>query len=58
MISEVNKRLASASVHIVDKRRGVGDNVTWRDVALPRHVTVDGHTSIFVTDYKSNAVHR
>jgi hypothetical protein len=46
-------------VYTVDKRRAVGDNVTWRDVTLPSHVTVDlsssklaydGHTSIFVTD--------
>ena len=54
-------------VYTVDKRRAVGDNVTWRDVTLPSHVTVslsesklayDGHTSIFVTDSVSNrAVH-
>jgi hypothetical protein len=46
-------------VYTVDKRRAVGDNVTWRDVTVPSHVTVDlgdsklaydGHTSIFVTD--------
>jgi hypothetical protein len=28
-------------VYTVDKRRAVGDNVTWRDVTLPSHVTVD-----------------
>jgi hypothetical protein len=53
-------------VYTVDKRRAVGDNVTWRDVTLPSHVTVDlsysrlaydGHTSIFVTDKSNRAVH-
>jgi hypothetical protein len=27
-------------VYTVDKRRAVGDNVTWRDVTVPSHVTV------------------
>ena len=53
-------------VYTVDKRRAVGDNVTWRDVSLPSHVNVDlsysrlaydGHTSIFVTDRSNRAVH-
>jgi hypothetical protein len=53
-------------VYTVDKRRAAGDNVTWRDVTVPRHVTVnlgysrlvyDGHTSIFVTDCSNRAVH-
>jgi WD40 repeat protein len=53
-------------VYTVDKRRAVGDNVTWRDVTVPGHVTVnlrgsnlanDSHTSIFATDQNNNAVH-
>jgi hypothetical protein len=32
-------------VYTVDKRRAVGDNVTWRDVTLPSHVTVDLNSS-------------
>jgi hypothetical protein len=52
-------------VYTVDKQR-VGDNVTWRDVTLPSHVTVDlqycklaydGHTNMFVTDFNNKAVH-
>ena len=52
-------------VYTVDRRRAVGDNVTWRDVTVPSHVTVnlglsnlvyDGH-SVFVTDYWKKAVH-
>jgi hypothetical protein len=44
-------------VYTVDKRRTVGDNVTWRDVTLPSDLTdylsidrlaFDGQTSIFV----------
>jgi hypothetical protein len=53
-------------VYTVDKRRAVGDNVTWRDVTLPSHMTVDldsskltydGRASVFVTDYSNRAVH-
>jgi hypothetical protein len=53
-------------VYTVDKRRAVSDNVTWRDVTIPSHMTVglyysrlayDGHTSIFVTDCITRAVH-
>jgi hypothetical protein len=50
----------------VDKRRAGGNNVTWRDVTLPSHVTVDlkcsrlaydGNASILVMDNKNRAVH-
>jgi hypothetical protein len=53
-------------VYKVDKRRAVGDNVTWHDVTLPSHVTVDlsnstlaydGHTSIFATNFNNRAMH-
>jgi hypothetical protein len=53
-------------VFTVDKRRAVGDNVSWRDVTLPSHVTdnlsidrlaYDGHTSIVVTDRHRRAMH-
>jgi hypothetical protein len=52
-------------VYTVDKRK-VDDNVTWRNVTLPSHVTVnlqqsklayDGYTNMFVTDYHNKAVH-
>jgi hypothetical protein len=51
-------------VYTVDKRRAVGDNVTWRDVTVPSHVTVDfsfsrlafdGHSNIFVTDHDNRS---
>jgi hypothetical protein len=53
-------------VYTVDKRRAVGDNVTWRDVIVPSHVTVsmtsselayDAHTSMFIADLYNRAVH-
>jgi hypothetical protein len=53
-------------VYTVDKRRVVGDNVSWHDVTLPSHVTknlsidrlaYDGYTSIFITDLYNRAVH-
>jgi hypothetical protein len=53
-------------VYTVDKRQ-VGDSLTWRDVTLPSHVSVnlrncklaydyDGYTNMFVTDFNSKAV--
>jgi hypothetical protein len=52
-------------MYTVDKRR-VSNNVTWRDISLPNHVTVDlsyaklaydGHTNIFVTSSSNYVVH-
>jgi small nuclear ribonucleoprotein (snRNP)-like protein len=52
-------------MYTVDKQR-VSNNVTWRDVILPSHVTVDlscskltydGHTNIFLTDWIKEVVH-
>jgi hypothetical protein len=49
----------------VDKRQ-TGNKVTWHDVTLPSHVTVDlqnarlaydGHTNIFINDFANKAMH-
>jgi hypothetical protein len=56
----------SLRVYTVDNRRADGDHViSQRDVAVPRHVSMDsssklvydGHTSIFATDLATVAVH-
>jgi hypothetical protein len=52
-------------IYIVDKRRA-SNNITWRDINIPSHVTVDlnyaklaydGHTNVFVASPCGKAVH-